>query len=890
MTDGFFGIDPTRLPTLGSGKLEEEPLTADVEDDYDAVNDETFGDGALEEDWEEDHKKLAALEEKHKQYTFPSFNDSELYGRYQTEDNQQEIVEQSISQLGLEDDLDDPAVITVGHHTKSDPVNISTYSRCSPPPPAIFDSEDCGSPKMHTIWSPSSTPQKNEDLAVLLKSLQKQSSKYANQNSFSGVSHLISTSFSTSSPRLLPNVRTVNEIEQDLLQELSQPTEQDLLQDSSHPAVRESMSFGAVRAEQLEKQVLGMHSSSPLTNHFISPPSQSGGHWRSPLTHKAHQDEKNYHELRRDQQWKTSSPQLPLSNKIRTLDDVEKDILLKPRAQSVQEVERHLQESSRAKRSSPVSALSGSVPVPMASHSQGFMSQPPIGTPPQGTPYHLLGSHMVNSPPVSVIPVAGRSSPVMLTTGLGKLQFSCINILSMLKFIVLFFADHIPINHLGVRTPPVFGACSPSIHPQPGLRHMLHPRQIPHPLLNNWQNRPQYPRFYNRRHEQDNRMNNSSGPSSDSYANLMTQKEKDWLIKIQMLQLHTDNPYVDDYYYTMFLLKKTLQKKHQNGGLGDEPQLIIPEKGKHEVKEYVPRQFEGSLGKLQVVSVNYPRKLLETGIHRSMEEEESSASKDLHVYRKLLLDIEKLYSLVLEIDDDDKRSDTHSKNVIEVSEVKHSRDQLTGKLFCGLMGKGSDTSANEDFLLNLSLVRKGRTLLLKSLRYFTMSQQMHVLVKLFRGLTPVLKRDLNDQLLLQHVDTVIDIIRNCTLENLVDLGQALQNLPTIEEGKPISPVKDRNHYQAAFQNKFGSILVCHMLSTAENLYSLGSEKDLEVEAQWTKVILHVVEVLCVLSDSVIVSAHVSHPKLLNHFQRFPIEREKFEALKQKLVLLTCGEQ
>lgn len=37
----------------------------------------------------------------------------------------------------------------------------------------------------------------------------------------------------------------------------------------------------------------------------------------------------------------------------------------------------------------------------------------------------------------------------------------------------------------------------------------------------------------------------------DEYAGIMTQKEKDWVIKIQLLQLHTDNPYVDDYYYVV---------------------------------------------------------------------------------------------------------------------------------------------------------------------------------------------------------------------------------------------------------------------------------------------------------------------------------------------------
>jgi len=37
----------------------------------------------------------------------------------------------------------------------------------------------------------------------------------------------------------------------------------------------------------------------------------------------------------------------------------------------------------------------------------------------------------------------------------------------------------------------------------------------------------------------------------DEYAGLMTQREKDWVVKIQLLQLHTDTPYVDDYYYTV---------------------------------------------------------------------------------------------------------------------------------------------------------------------------------------------------------------------------------------------------------------------------------------------------------------------------------------------------
>ena len=38
-------------------------------------------------------------------------------------------------------------------------------------------------------------------------------------------------------------------------------------------------------------------------------------------------------------------------------------------------------------------------------------------------------------------------------------------------------------------------------------------------------------------------------PETDPYAALMTSVEKDWVIKLQMLQLQSENPHQDDYYY-----------------------------------------------------------------------------------------------------------------------------------------------------------------------------------------------------------------------------------------------------------------------------------------------------------------------------------------------------
>ena len=40
--------------------------------------------------------------------------------------------------------------------------------------------------------------------------------------------------------------------------------------------------------------------------------------------------------------------------------------------------------------------------------------------------------------------------------------------------------------------------------------------------------------------------------SEDPYAGLMTRRDKEWLIKIQLLQLTSSNPQLDDYYFQVF--------------------------------------------------------------------------------------------------------------------------------------------------------------------------------------------------------------------------------------------------------------------------------------------------------------------------------------------------
>jgi DNA topoisomerase 2-associated protein PAT1 len=85
--------------------------------------------------------------------------------------------------------------------------------------------------------------------------------------------------------------------------------------------------------------------------------------------------------------------------------------------------------------------------------------------------------------------------------------------------------------------------------------------------------------------------------SHDPYAGLMTPKDKQWLINIQILQLNTQKPYLDDFYYTAFQFKQQ-QARERAGEKGVRVQKR--EQRTLEPRTYTPAQFEGSLGKLQV--------------------------------------------------------------------------------------------------------------------------------------------------------------------------------------------------------------------------------------------------------------------------------------------------
>ena len=81
-----------------------------------------------------------------------------------------------------------------------------------------------------------------------------------------------------------------------------------------------------------------------------------------------------------------------------------------------------------------------------------------------------------------------------------------------------------------------------------------HPRGPPHGPPHQRYPPPNHPHYHHHHANGDYHHDghyHHDGPEVDRYANLMTQREKEWIIKIQMLQLRTENPHVEDYYYAV---------------------------------------------------------------------------------------------------------------------------------------------------------------------------------------------------------------------------------------------------------------------------------------------------------------------------------------------------
>ncbi|XP_062947912.1 protein PAT1 homolog 2 [Cynocephalus volans] len=363
-----------------------------------------------------------------------------------------------------------------------------------------------------------------------------------------------------------------------------------------------------------------------------------------------------------------------------------------------------------------------------------------------------------------------------------------------------------PVRHFGsqLSSPDPFLSCSLPTSWPPGFSHLtqLHPQ---HQRILQLQ---QKQRQHSRTPSSSAKKPWSQQP--DPYANLMTQKEKDWVIKVQMVQLQSENPRLDDYYYQKYYQK--LEKKEADEELlgrrnrVESLKLVTPYIQKAEAYESVVR-IEGSLGQVAVSTCFSPRRAIDAVSHGTQDQDAGAASSQ----RLLVLHrIEKMFLQLLEVEEGQKDGSS------QPCYSEQQRNQ-TEKLFQALKTQEqNDLEQAADGFLQVLFVRKGKALVARLLPFLPQDQAVSLLLAITHHLPLLVRSDMADQVLQMLFKPLSKCISHLTFHELLQGLQGLTLLPPGSSERPVTVV---------LQNQFGISLLYALLSHGEQLVSLNSSSE-----------------------------------------------------------------
>ncbi|XP_057670129.1 protein PAT1 homolog 1 [Diorhabda carinulata] len=342
----------------------------------------------------------------------------------------------------------------------------------------------------------------------------------------------------------------------------------------------------------------------------------------------------------------------------------------------------------------------------------------------------------------------------------------------------------------------------------------------------------------------------------DEYAGLMSMKEKQWLLNIQMLQLNTGTPYFDDYYYTIFKERKAKNNKenerishhikriHRNSDRQENQNTLTP-------KVYTPLQFENSLGKLQCGSVTAPRKIIDMDIVTPDKDTDNpQVSRDTRKTKQLLLELEVLYSLLLKAED--INNPLYISNMDKLREIKQKQrlreldlaptpeqkrevlrlfkleSEIVIEHQYDYIMKITQGLLQEDKISSYLNIRKGKMLLLRLLPHLSIdmfgTQLLELWSKVLLTLPVTGRRDTaGDNILPKFYPFLKRYIQSSNMSDILDIVTGLVEVVRQENNRstPLSHVGKSPLYFVLL-NKFGVSALVVLLIRVECLLSSDS--------------------------------------------------------------------
>ncbi|XP_026294080.1 protein PAT1 homolog 1 isoform X1 [Frankliniella occidentalis] len=437
-----------------------------------------------------------------------------------------------------------------------------------------------------------------------------------------------------------------------------------------------------------------------------------------------------------------------------------------------------------------------------------------------------------------------------------------------------------PFNMNGPRIPPPFhmnNHMPPHLHQQP--QHPPHHQHMPHQQHRNSHPQP-YHHHHQQQHHQQQHWVNGAG-DYDEYAGLMTPWQKQWLLNIQTLQLNVGVPYVVDYYYTVYKTRQerrrclTNKSEERSAGrpesvkLRERPESAKPGRDRPPsvmgpAKAYTPLQFENSLGKLQCVSVTAPRKLIDMDIVGSEGQEAPSSQRDLKKTKQLLLEIERLYVLLLELEDafDPQAIEAVAEAAIaraakdppdlEPEPEKPSPEELIQRMTSVLV--------QGDKLYGFMGIRKGKTFLLRLLPHVPLHTGVHTALwgQVLVGLFGVVRRDQADCLLLRFLPELKRWLEVC------DLSLILKVVGEVVAEASLKSKSGKSALATAVNSKFGVSALSAIISSSERHLLEMNQKQKDQWAEFLSAIAVVAETARLSDESSSQSFSLSSETLQRH--------------------------
>ncbi|KAI4478940.1 hypothetical protein M0804_011402 [Polistes exclamans] len=398
---------------------------------------------------------------------------------------------------------------------------------------------------------------------------------------------------------------------------------------------------------------------------------------------------------------------------------------------------------------------------------------------------------------------------------------------------------------------------------------------------NHDRNNQRYYHYQHHNHPQGINGINNSG-EYDEYAGLMSSREKQWLINIQLLQLNTNQPYVDDYYYTVFCDRQNKlnanqeqkDKKHNNNN-GFQKDSRNRDQPQHVASKvvYIPAQFENSLGKLQFSSVTAPRKIIDMDVVPNSDPHSTlqSQQKDTKKTRQLFLEIERMYTILLKIEDINNPLAMLSEQQQQESETETNTVKKTGAELISMMWTSISQLIQDDKIASMLSIRKGKTLLLRFLPLINVieytSQLENLWACILRSLAIIGRRD-------SHLLTNFYPEFRRWLDSVQNFNTVLRLTRALSETAN-QPVKN-NSLVFAVVNKFGVSVLAAFLEHAEKLNPTNET----LSSDWSNFIITLAELIGDTPPCVTPCQPVAASTLNQHLRRIlSLRIDRYSALE-----------